>query len=96
MIRGRCSSQINGCHLLIINIFYSGSSAGRCSGAGQGSTPNTLAGGLQLAVILNIINFENGYSNGPHLTLGSYWQTIVRGAFLLAVIVLQARLAKNS
>ena len=63
---------------------------------GQGSILNTLTGVLLLAVILNIINFENGYSNGPHLTLGSYWQTIVRGAFLLAVIVLQARLSKNS
>ena len=29
----------------------------------------------------------------PHLSLGSYWQTIVRGGFLLAVVLLQARLA---
>jgi galactofuranose transport system permease protein len=45
---------------------------------------------------MSFFNFENGHSNSPPLTLGSYWQTIVRGAFLLAVIVLQARLAKNS
>ena len=63
---------------------------------GQGSILNTLTGVLLLAVILNMINFENGYTKGPHLTLGSYWQTIVRGAFLLAVVVLQAKLAQRS
>ncbi len=62
---------------------------------GQGSVLNTLTGVLLLAVIINLINFENGYTDGPHLRLGSYWQTIVRGAFLLAVVVLQARLAQG-
>ncbi len=62
---------------------------------GQGSILNTLTGVLLLAVILNVINFENGYTAGPHLALGSYWQTIVRGVFLLVVIVLQARLARQ-
>lgn len=62
---------------------------------GEGSILNTLTGVLLLAVILNMINFENGYTDGPHLTLGSYWQTIVRGAFLLAVVVLQAKLARR-
>jgi len=60
---------------------------------GAGSIVNTVVGALLLAVILNLINFENGYTGGPHLTLGSHWQTIVRGLFLLAVILLQARLA---
>ncbi|SFM32857.1 ABC transporter permease [Variovorax sp. OV329] len=64
----------------------------RLSG-GQGSVLNTLTGVLLLAVILNLINFENGYTSGPHLSLGSYWQTVVRGGFLLAVVLLQARLA---
>ena len=63
---------------------------------GQGSILNTLTGVLLLAVILNLINFENGYTDGPHLTLGSYWQTVVRGAFLLAVVVLQAKLARRA
>lgn len=62
---------------------------------GDGSILNTLTGVLLLAVILNMINFENGHTEGPHLTLGSYWQTIVRGAFLLAVVVLQAKLARR-
>ncbi len=63
---------------------------------GQGSILNTLTGVLLLAVILNMINFENGYTNGPHLALGSYWQTIVRGVFLLVVVVLQSRLANRT
>ncbi len=62
---------------------------------GQGSILNTLTGVLLLAVILNLINFENGYTKGPHLALGSYWQTIVRGVFLLVVVVLQAKLANR-
>jgi len=62
---------------------------------GQGSVLNTVTGVLLLAVILNLINFENGYSGGFHLTLGSYWQTIVRGLFLLAVILLQSRLSSG-
>jgi ribose transport system permease protein len=62
---------------------------------GQGSILNTLTGVLLLAVILNLINFENGYTRGPHLALGSYWQTIVRGVFLLVVVVLQAKLANR-
>jgi ribose/xylose/arabinose/galactoside ABC-type transport system permease subunit len=60
---------------------------------GEGSVLNTVTGVLLLAVILNLINFENGYTGGPHLTLGSHWQTIVRGLFLLAVILLQSKLA---
>ncbi len=62
---------------------------------GQGSILNTVTGVLLLAVILNLINFENGHTTGPHLTLGSHWQTIVRGLFLLAVILLQSGLAER-
>ena len=63
---------------------------------GQGSILNTVTGVLLLSVILNLINFENGFTGGPHLTLGSHWQTIVRGLFLLAVILLQSRLSNRS
>ncbi len=63
---------------------------------GEGSVVNTVSGVLLLSVILNVINFENGYTGGTHLTLGSYWQTIVRGLFLLAVILLQARLTRSA
>ena len=62
---------------------------------GQGSVLNTVTGVLLLSVILNLINFENGHTGGPHLTLGSHWQTIVRGLFLLAVILLQSHLARG-
>jgi ribose/xylose/arabinose/galactoside ABC-type transport system permease subunit len=63
---------------------------------GEGSILNTVTGVLLLAVILNLINFENGHTSGPHLTLGSHWQTIVRGLFLLAVILLQSGLAARA
>jgi ribose/xylose/arabinose/galactoside ABC-type transport system permease subunit len=63
---------------------------------GEGSIVNTVTGVLLLAVILNLINFENGHTTGPHLTLGSHWQTIVRGLFLLAVILLQSGLATSA
>jgi len=63
---------------------------------GEGSILNTVTGVLLLAVILNLINFENGHTTGPHLTLGSHWQTIVRGLFLLAVILLQSGLAAKA
>jgi ribose transport system permease protein len=63
---------------------------------GEGSVLNTVTGVLLLSVILNLINFENGHTTGPHLTLGSHWQTIVRGLFLLAVILLQSGLAARA
>jgi ribose/xylose/arabinose/galactoside ABC-type transport system permease subunit len=63
---------------------------------GEGSILNTVTGVLLLSVILNLINFENGHTTGPHLTLGSHWQTIVRGLFLLAVILLQSGLAARA
>ena len=37
-------------------------------------------------------HFENGLG---HLTLSAYWQSIIRGAFLLLVVVLQARLQRR-
>jgi ribose transport system permease protein len=50
----------------------------------------TLAGVLLLGLIFNILNFENGLGQ---ISLSAYWQSVVRGAFLLLVVVIQARLA---
>ena len=52
---------------------------------GQGSITSTLAGVLLLGAIFNVFN-QGG-------TINSYWQWVVRGIFLLAVVVLQGRLA---
>jgi ribose transport system permease protein len=50
----------------------------------------TLAGVLLLGLIFNILNFENGRGT---ISLSVYWQSVIRGLFLLVVVVLQARLA---
>lgn len=57
---------------------------------GEGSVGATLAGVLLLGLIFNILNFENGLG---WISLSAYWQSVVRGAFLLLVVALQARFA---
>ena len=57
---------------------------------GVGSIGATLAGALLLGLVFNILNFENGLG---WISLSAYWQSVIRGLFLLAVVVLQAKLA---
>ena len=59
---------------------------------GKGSVFATLAGVLLLGLIFTILNFENGMG---WISLSAYWQSVVRGAFLLVVVVLQSRLARS-
>ena len=49
----------------------------------------TLAGVLLLGVVFTILNFENGKG---WISLSAYWQSVIRGLFLLAVVLLQAHL----
>ncbi len=56
---------------------------------GQGSVGATLSGVLLLGLIFNILNFENGLGV---VSLSAYWQSVIRGVFLLVVVVLQSRL----
>ena len=56
---------------------------------GAGSVVTTLAGVLLLGVVFNILNFENGKG---WISLSAYWQSVIRGLFLLAVVLLQAHL----
>ncbi len=60
---------------------------------GVGSVGSTLAGVLLLGLIFNILNFENGLG---YISLSAYWQSVIRGLFLLVVVVLQARLARQA
>src|SRR6185437_3390861 len=60
---------------------------------GQGSVITTLAGVLLLGLIFNILNFENGLG---WISLSAYWQSVVRGAILLLVVLLQSRLNKTA
>jgi galactofuranose transport system permease protein len=56
---------------------------------GLGSVGATLAGVMLLGLIFNVLNFENGLGV---ISLSAYWQSVVRGVFLLAVVILQSRL----
>lgn len=60
---------------------------------GSGSVGATLAGALLLAMVFNILNFENGLG---WISLSAYWQSVIRGIFLLIVVILQAQLASRS
>ncbi|HEX2135146.1 MAG TPA: ABC transporter permease [Microvirga sp.] len=60
---------------------------------GVGSVGATLAGVLLLGLIFNILNFENGLG---WISLSAYWQSVARGAFLLLVVVIQARLVART
>jgi ribose transport system permease protein len=60
---------------------------------GVGSVGSTLAGVLLLGLIFNILNFENGLG---WISLSAYWQSVVRGAFLLLVVVIQAKLTART
>jgi ribose/xylose/arabinose/galactoside ABC-type transport system permease subunit len=60
---------------------------------GSGSVVTTLAGVLLLGILFNVLNFENGKG---WITLSAAWQSVVRGLFLLVVILLQARLTRGS
>jgi len=59
---------------------------------GIGSVGTTLVGVILLGLIFNILNFENGKGV---ISLSSYWQTVIRGAILLTVVLLQNRLARR-
>jgi len=59
---------------------------------GMGSVGATLVGVLLLGLILNILNFENGHG---FISLSPYWQSVIRGTFLLVVVLLQNRLAQR-
>lgn len=57
---------------------------------GKGTLFGSLVGALLLGLIFNVLNFENGYGL---ISLSSYWETVIRGAFLFIVVILQNRLA---
>jgi len=59
---------------------------------GVGTVFGTLVGVVLLQLIFNMIVFEN--SRGE-LTISSYWESVIRGAFLLGVVLLQVRLTRR-
>ncbi|MCO4319386.1 ABC transporter permease [Phyllobacterium sp. 21LDTY02-6] len=59
---------------------------------GVGSVGATLAGVLLLGILFNVLNFENGKG---WISLSAYWQSVIRGIFLLIVVIIQAKLASR-
>jgi ribose/xylose/arabinose/galactoside ABC-type transport system permease subunit len=59
---------------------------------GVGSVLSTLVGVLLLQLIFNLIVFENGKDV---ISISSYWESVIRGAFLLGVVLLQVRLVRR-
>jgi ribose transport system permease protein len=59
---------------------------------GLGSVGGTLVGVLLLGLIINILNFENGRGE---TSLSAYWQSVIRGSFLLIVVLIQNRLMRR-
>ena len=51
---------------------------------GMGSVATTLVGVLLLGLIFNVLNFENGLG---WISLSAYWQSVVRGVFLMVVVM---------
>ncbi|MBB5458725.1 ABC-type uncharacterized transport system ATPase subunit [Paraburkholderia sp. Cpub6] len=58
----------------------------------EGSVAMTIAGVLLLGLVFNLLNFESGLG---FISLSAYWQSVIRGVFLLLVIVLQACVLKQ-
>ncbi len=59
---------------------------------GIGSVGSTLTGVLLLGLIFVVLNFERGQGT---FQLNSFWENVIRGAFLLIVVVFQNRLAQR-
>jgi ribose/xylose/arabinose/galactoside ABC-type transport system permease subunit len=64
---------------------------------GVGSVFGTLVGTLLLGMIVEMLQLENNYTidNGGGLYLNSFWQDVIRGIFLLIVVLLQSRLQQR-
>ena len=64
---------------------------------GVGSIFGTLVGSLLLGTIVEILQLENNYTvdHGGGLYLNSFWQDVIRGIFLLIVVLLQSRLQRQ-
>ncbi len=59
---------------------------------GVGSVLSTLVGVLLLQLLFNLIIFEN---SKQVVTISAYWESVIRGMFLLVVVLLQVRLVRG-
>jgi galactofuranose transport system permease protein len=64
---------------------------------GVGSVFGTLVGALLLGMVVEMLQLENNYNldHGGGVILNSFWQDVIRGIFLLVVVLLQSRLQQR-
>lgn len=93
-LNGGSATEGNGWELIAIAAVVVG---GTLLTGGVGSVFGTLIGALLLGTIVEILQLENNYTldNGGGLYLNSFWQNVIRGIFLLIVILLQSRLQQQ-
>ena len=60
---------------------------------GVGSVTTTLIGVLLLGLIFNVLNFENSLG---WISLSAYWQSVVRGVFLMIVVMAGSGAARRA
>jgi ribose/xylose/arabinose/galactoside ABC-type transport system permease subunit len=58
----------------------------------SGSVMTKLTGALRFGVIFNVLNFENGCGL---ILLSAYWQSVIRGVFLITVVLIQSSPTRN-
>jgi ribose transport system permease protein len=93
-LNGGSAVEGNGWELIAIAAVVVG---GTLLTGGVGSVFGTFVGVLLLGMIVEILQLENNYTldHGGGLYLNSFWQDIIRGIFLLVVVLLQSRLQRQ-
>jgi galactofuranose transport system permease protein len=92
---GGSATEANGWELAAIASVVVG---GTLLSGGNGSVFGTLVGVLLLGLIVYMLNLEQYYAvthNNAGLNLSAFWQNIIRGVFLLIVVLLQSLLQKR-
>ncbi|GCF09923.1 sugar ABC transporter permease [Dictyobacter arantiisoli] len=89
-LNGGSATEGNGWELIAIAATVVG---GTLLTGGVGSVFGTLVGTILLGTIVEILQLENNYTldHGGGLYLNSFWQDVIRGVFLLIVVLLQSR-----
>jgi galactofuranose transport system permease protein len=93
-LNGGSATEGNGWELIAIAAVVVG---GTLLSGGVGSIFGTLVGVLLLGTIVEILQLENNYmlDHGGSFTISSFWQDVIRGIFLLIVVLLQSRLQQR-
>ncbi len=93
-LNGGSATEGNGWELIAIAAVVVG---GTLLTGGVGSIFGSLVGALLLGTIVEILQLENNYTldHGGGLYLNSFWQDVIRGIFLLIVVLLQSRLQRQ-